>query len=238
MGADRYCSIVENGYSSALILEDDADWDVHIKSQLTDFAHGSRFLQNQTIQEKTHSPYGDGWDILWLGHCHDGMDDIDQRTYVIQNDPTVPAVDRLWINNPEFLHRWPDYSRIVHVAGEPICTFGYAVSFKGAQKILYALSVKELRGLYDNALSWWCRDKHQGARCLSPHPAYFGQHRAVGKAGKNSDNQPDQAGIDKAETLNIRYSARLNLEQMLLGETNYFDSYPTLGTAQSDIPGF
>jgi hypothetical protein len=209
-----------------LILEDDVDWDIHLKSQLSDFAHGTRYLQNQTTSDRTHSPYGDGWDLLWLGHCHDTIDEQDTRTYVIQNDPTVPAVDQLQINNPELLHRWPDHSRIVHVVGKPICTFGYAISYEGAQKILYALSVKELRGLFDNALSWWCTGKDQGARCLDAHPAYFVQHRAAGGPGKNSDNQAHHPAQEKAETLNLRYSTRLNIEKLLTHRTDFLDSYP------------
>ena len=219
--------MVEEGISSAIIMEDDIDWDINIKSQLSDFAHGSRFLQNESISDPTHSPYGDGWDVLWLGHCHDDLDEADQRTYVIQNDPTVPAVDRLQLNNPDFLHQWPDHSRVVHVVGKPICTYVYALSYRGAQKILYALSVKELRGLFDNALSWWCTDKHQNARCLDAHPSYFMPHKAIGGVGKNSDNNPTQGNAqEKAETKNIRFSTRLNLEQLLTGRTDYFDSYP------------
>ena len=219
--------IVEKGISSALIMEDDVDWDIHLKSQLNDFAHGTRFLQNQSSADPTHSPYGDGWDLLWLGHCHDTIDEADNRTYVIQDDPTVPAVDQLLLNNPELLKQWPDHSRVVHVVGKPICTFAYALSYKGAQKILWALSVKELRGLFDNALSWWCTGKDQNGLCLDAHPAYFAQHRAVGGPGKNSDNNPKlKTELDKAETKNIRYSTRLNIEQLITGRTDYFDSYP------------
>jgi len=35
--------IVEEGYSSALIIEDDMDWDVRLKNQLVQFARGARF---------------------------------------------------------------------------------------------------------------------------------------------------------------------------------------------------
>ena len=221
------CRVVENQLSSALIMEDDIDWDIHLKSQLNDFAYGTRFLQNQSKSDHTHSPYGDGWDVLWLGHCLDDIDEVDPRTYVIQDDPTVPAVNQLAMGNPELLRPWPDHSRVVHVAGHPLCTLAYAVSYRGAQKILWSLSVKELRGLFDNALSWWCTDKEQGARCLDSHPAYFSQHKAMGAAGKNSDNNPGGDSIqEKADTKNIRYSARLNIEQLLTGRTDYFDSYP------------
>jgi hypothetical protein len=36
--------IVKQGISTALIIEDDADWDIRLKSQLAQFAHGTRLL--------------------------------------------------------------------------------------------------------------------------------------------------------------------------------------------------
>ena len=61
-------SILDNNLSSALIVEDDADWDVSLKSQLTQPALGSRHVLNASTTEPVF-PYGDGWDMLWLGHC-------------------------------------------------------------------------------------------------------------------------------------------------------------------------
>ena len=215
--------------SSALILEDDVDWDVNIKDQLTDFARGTRYLLNTTDAAATHSPYGDGWDVLWVGHCHDTIDKRDNRTFVVQDD-TVPRVDQLHLNEPipDLLRAWPDHSRVVHVVGTPICTFGYALSLRGAQRILWSLSVRGLKALFDNALSSWCSDHEQDGVCLSSHPTYFMQHKAVGGPGKNSDNVKNNPGAKKAETLNIRWSTRLNIEQLLTGAPLH-DSYPLDG---------
>lgn len=83
---------MRNNISSALILEDDADWDVRIKQQMYDFALSSRILLEisesgqahgsttdgiaplmfddlQPSHQPSESPYGDDWDILWFGHC-------------------------------------------------------------------------------------------------------------------------------------------------------------------------
>src|ERR1700712_3532369 len=57
-----YQKIVHEKVSSAMIFEDDADWDVALKMQLVQFARGSRFILNTTESEATHSPYGDDWD--------------------------------------------------------------------------------------------------------------------------------------------------------------------------------
>ncbi|KAL8356257.1 hypothetical protein RB601_001527 [Gaeumannomyces tritici] len=103
-------TIVEEGLETALILEDDIDWDVRLKSQLQTFSLASQaFLQPldghshgrslsallrdegdatttlpripQLPHQPQGSPYGTGWDVLWLGHCgtelpiHEGEED-------------------------------------------------------------------------------------------------------------------------------------------------------------------
>ena len=140
-------------------------------------------------------------------------------------DPTVPRVDQMDLNNPSLLKPWPDHTRVAHVVGKPICTFAYALSYKGAQKILWSLSVRGLKGLFDNALSWWCTDHEQNGVCLSSHPTYFMQHKAKGGPGKNSDNQKAGGASKEASTLNIRWSTRLNIEQLLTGAPLH-DFYP------------
>ena len=81
------------------IFEDDADWDVVLKSQLARFARGSIWLLNtgSTHVPQVDSPYGPGWDLLWLGHCGDTNDPQDRRSSVIPRDPTV---------EPTTIHRY------------------------------------------------------------------------------------------------------------------------------------
>lgn len=81
--------------TSALIMEDDADWDVCLKQQMQVFAQAARAFtqparragitakmlsktkksaelsisQLPTIPRSHATPFGDNWDILWLGHC-------------------------------------------------------------------------------------------------------------------------------------------------------------------------
>ena len=164
--------------------------------------------------------------MLWLGHCHDTIPKDDNRTYLIENDISIPQPKYLHMNNPELMDNFPNHTRIVHMVGSPICTFAYAVSFRGAQKILYGLSVKELRGIFDNALSWWCSDHSQNSVCIDAHPSYFYQHRAAGASGKNSDINEGLPPMKKGETYNIRWSTRLNLEKLVTAATDYEDSYP------------
>ena len=219
-------SIVESGLSSALILEDDADWDIRLKDQVVDFAKGSQYLLNNSSTHKPHSPYGDGWDVLWLGMCHEILPEGDDRVYIIDNDQSVPQRHYLGTDDTDVMQKFPEHARIVHMVGSPYCTFAYAVSFKGAQKLLYALSVKELQGIFDNALSWWCSGHSQDSSCVSAQPPYFYQHRFAGGPGKSSDINADVPGREKGETLGIRWSTRLNVEKLIMGQKDYEDSYP------------
>ena len=49
-------SVISNDYSTALILEDDTDWDVSLKSQLGEFARGLHALKG-TNQVSKEAPY-------------------------------------------------------------------------------------------------------------------------------------------------------------------------------------
>ena len=50
-------SILDNNLSSALIIEDDSDWDISLKTQLTLFALGSRHILNSSTSSEPLSPY-------------------------------------------------------------------------------------------------------------------------------------------------------------------------------------
>ncbi|KAK3176116.1 hypothetical protein OEA41_007438 [Lepraria neglecta] len=73
-------SIARNNITSALIRESDNDWDPRIKSQLTNFSEAavpmtnfvdiSGDLRASSIDKNINaSPYGNDWDMLWLGTC-------------------------------------------------------------------------------------------------------------------------------------------------------------------------
>lgn len=51
--------IVEEDLESALILEDDMDWEIRLRSQLEGLAEGTRFVLAN--KGRPSPPYGDGW---------------------------------------------------------------------------------------------------------------------------------------------------------------------------------
>jgi hypothetical protein len=163
--------IVREKVSSALIFEDDADWDLRIVEQMQQFAVATKELLATGGQENNHgrptkSPYGEGWDILWIGHCggfHGNTSSVPH--YIIRDDETMPpamAMDDMLFgvspyvkwnqNNPDppcAAHAGRDppgktcdspriapKDRIVQERAKPVCTAAYAISYQGARKLL------------------------------------------------------------------------------------------------------
>lgn len=59
--------MVSADLESALILEDDVDWDTSIKDQARLVSDAVRKFTGADSQDV--SPYGYSWDLLWIGHC-------------------------------------------------------------------------------------------------------------------------------------------------------------------------
>ncbi|PFH55462.1 hypothetical protein XA68_18269 [Ophiocordyceps unilateralis] len=203
--------VVDNGISSALIIEDDIDWDVHLKLQLSDIANGARQVLSESSSHVPRSPYGDSWDVLWLGHCGEPFPETLEENvaleaeakvrmsvkHSIKEDDTVPPYSQV-----SRLVDWsvfPARTRLVHLSAAPICSFAYALTQSAARKILFALSVDGLHMAFDNSLAQLCRDsvhdlgrqREDGYRlkCLSVNPTIMFHHKAKGLLHADSDIQ-------------------------------------------------
>ncbi|KAI3336318.1 glycosyltransferase family 25 protein [Xylariaceae sp. AK1471] len=223
--------IVEEGLESAIIMEDDMDWDVRLKTQLKQVAEGARSILPSSAGPS--SPYGDAWDVLWLGHCGEifpetlpeNMGKPKYPKYTIHNDETVPPLSK--ITGLVDFQKYPEFTRWIHVSGGPICSFAYALSQSGARKVLFDMSVDHLEGPFDNALAGLCRDGASGnadglqTKCISVTPPLFFHHRARGRITGDSDIQKvennDVPIREKGTTENIVWSARNNIRNMMLG---------------------
>ena len=212
-------TMVENNIASALIMEDDVDWDVRIKSQMQQFAVGTRSLLPPSAASQPHSPYGEDWDILWVGHCGEKFrEDGDERRFTISNDPTVPDFDHI-LGELNFTDH-AEHTRFVHPSWGPICLYGYAMSLAGARKMLYRHAVDELAAPVDNAMALACRGLDLGLKCISATPPYFYSHRSKGKTNKDSDIQFAGSNGEvrgKGTTENIVWPVRTNIERLLTG---------------------
>jgi hypothetical protein len=112
--------MVNKGIESALIIEDDADWDVRIVQQMQQFAVAAKeFLNKKEIRPPKNaasaamldSPYGEDWEILFPGHCG-GMVHPDPNIRnihtLIRNDTTMPPTWdmhdlTIWLDREQFL---------------------------------------------------------------------------------------------------------------------------------------
>lgn len=209
---------------SALVMEDDADWSVYLKDQLEHVATGSRYISDPTSKTTDLlSPYGNDWDMLWLGHCGSSFRPDGGPRYVIENDPTVPPPEhRIIDNGPKYAEEgYDNHTRIIYMANGGLCTQAYALSQRGARKVLqWYLNRQDFEPI-DLGLHTFCQDQIMGFKCVAAAPALWGSHRAAGPMNKDSDIQrwnPDEpiSVREKGETYNIVHSMRMNGENILV----------------------
>ncbi|KAJ5229652.1 hypothetical protein N7489_010360 [Penicillium chrysogenum] len=220
--------IVQGRLASAIIMEDDTDWDVSIKAQLQSFAHAVRALQLQDSRNvPTQSPYGDDWDILWLGHCGVSCR-TDMPFYLTPNDPTIPMPHHflpLWRDPPTFEgYERPDHSRLACTASDAVCSMLYAVSYSGAQRILAALSVNpsglaeeiDIGAQFDVSVGRMCGNGY--LRCFAPYPSITGSFHQAGSRAKSSDINNETGEVEGFSSWGVMYSTMLNIDRILKGE--------------------
>lgn len=221
-------SILDNNLSSALIMEDDADWDVSLKTQLTQFALGSRHLLYTKTSSEPLSPYGDGWDMLWLGHCAQNAPSTPFARFFIANDTTTPPAGRRWsLWNPEetltydLLHNHT--TRVVYQPVGGCCSYAYALSHTGAQKMLYHLSYSHFDDPFDIGQANLCERGRKGEIefvCVSVYPALI--HTAFGVENDMSyTTEPRKDREEKKGTWtapNLVFGVRANMRNMIEGK--------------------
>lgn len=219
--------MISENIQSALILEDDADWDVALKHQMVEFARGSRFLLNST---QPASPYGDSWDMLWLGHC--GI--LEQRDsplrWIVTSDATVPPSEfhKNNVDTPTLSPFGQEHTRMVFRSANGCCVAAYALSLSGARKTLNMMSLRAWDGPVDWGWNDLCRDGITNFTCMAPFPQLFGAHRAAGNQSRWSDIEtitPGEDSVGKAHSTYLVFPTRLNIERLLTGTTSFYSQY-------------
>ncbi|KAK3332614.1 hypothetical protein B0T19DRAFT_416108 [Cercophora scortea] len=272
-------TVVHQNMTSALILEDDADWDVRIKPQLQLFAQAARAFTQPTatndqeslaeadhvstthqenlplsqlppITHPTLTPYGDNWDVLWLGHCGtDFPPPANDTNLITPSHPVSPPPLRVTIPNdatvPEPQHLkphpfalqdplaslYPPHTRVVHAASGTTCTQAYAVSQRGARKLLWQFGLQTFTTGWDLMLGKWCDGEYITSTnsnerpmaiskrpvCVTVQPPLFSHH--YGKGAASDITSPGGGFIDKEKEMTpyVRLSVRLNMEKLVGG---------------------
>lgn len=182
------------------------------------------------------SPYGDDWDILWLGNCglhfpFSHSDKIPKARVIFRDDQTVAPQRNLWsINQPFTLkEEYPAHTRAIHHAQEGVCTVGYALSHRGARRLFQEVALKPVTDAYDILMRFFCEGTHGRKKgvCIAPQPPYFNSHRPAGPVSAGSDIG-DHKGEYRKEPVTdmVRWSVSLNAHVIIDGRTDYVEQYP------------
>lgn len=267
--------IVAKGYGSALIAESDVDWDIRLKVQLADFAlastgilsqyspdHVPRYakskgehvdfddlsawlLANQDRIKVADSPYGDGWDVLWLGNCNVRTDarkeEWETLSIIKRGDPTTPPVNQYWSLDQDsdrgiaYRHYANQTRLYLSQPTDQVCTIAYAVSQEGARKILLELGLERISQEYDLSLGELCQGNLGGLdgpavqlACFGVMPSIFSSHWPAGPESRDSNIADHGSKFrDVGISLNLQRSVRINARKILAGLSHeIIDQYP------------
>jgi hypothetical protein len=159
---------LESGLETALILEDDVDWDIRLRSMQIPLAANAvreqlpaplvkqRFGMFRNDRNHYWGNHND-WDLLYLGHCGDYFDPIGRdgpepggrhsfnltnMPHTVYRDPSLPAKSDLHPFTQKLFNLMglPEQSRVLHRSKFPLCSFGYAVTRSAAQRLVVDLA--------------------------------------------------------------------------------------------------
>ncbi|KAK9478298.1 hypothetical protein V1514DRAFT_307396 [Lipomyces japonicus] len=227
---DTWRHIIENNIQTALILEDDIDWDVNLKQILSKVSNQMKTntalrLEPESEWEKYSTPYGSDWDLLFLGQCLDlAPPHLRSDLKIIYDDEDVPSLDQTAHNFRQMLRSLNvtgddiGKKRVITPSWGPACTMGYGVTRRGAQRLLLNLSYLGLRGPVDNDMAWTFQDGK--LRGYSVNPPIFNPWRVGGQKDSdnftpNSDQSIEGSGNKAGSSSNIKNSARKALVNAL-----------------------
>lgn len=159
---------------TALILEDDVDWDIHLRTVQVPLAASA--VRSLLPPSKAASPFfpfsrsrgnsiqywGDhsSWDLLYVGHCGDYFGpikndqipsdrDLDLRDvpHALYNDSTLPSKEDLHPFTRQLFDglKIHDHQRVLHRSKFPLCSFGYALTRPAASRLFNNLAPPRLR---------------------------------------------------------------------------------------------
>lgn len=154
-------------------------------------------------------PYGQSWDVLWLGSCNEAWDPDVESVYI--NDTTVCPAES-YTGSIQSINSLPERQRVVFYSQMPICSFAYALSRQGARNVLLDIGTGNDEA-FDIALMNGCRER--GLNCITVFPELFHHYKPSEKLGSTSlvnshDNDSNKVEIEleMGQTENIMDSAR------------------------------
>lgn len=185
----------------------------------------------RTVMPKI-SPYGDEWEMMWLGHC--GMQfpvaesGLPMSRVIHKDDVTVPPSGMWSLSEPfEIRDKYPKKTRGVGHVYQGVCSLGYAVTQKGARGLLREIGLREVKDPLDMLLRFYCEGSHGRRKhnCLATHPAVFNHHRPAGPKSGMSNIGAHEGYQEEAYTDMVQWSVRMNADAIMDGKTEFEDAY-------------
>ncbi|KAK4694947.1 hypothetical protein P7C71_g2714, partial [Lecanoromycetidae sp. Uapishka_2] len=160
------------------------------------------------------SPYGDKWDIIWMGHC--GANDFGDGRIFEVNDTSVPPEDHeyTFASGPTDSQHRPGTRTVFQLRGA-VCSTAYAISYQGAAKLVNYF--KDTNSNIDLALGWFC-DHMVDMACVGVWPQVI---TAAATKSNIEHTEGEVAGAGWKEDASagpaLQYSARVNSQTVLKG---------------------
>lgn len=206
-------------------MESDVDWDLRIKDIMSGVAEGVNRLIDWPFENTLNtkeaplqhsSPYGDKWDVIWIGHCA-AHDYGNGRIYEI-HDPTVPPEDHEYTfgGRPTDDQHKPG-TRIMFQLRGVICAYAYAVSYQGAKKMLKHVEEDGTNLPADFFIGSFCNEKADIA-CAGVWPQVMTAASTASNIA-HGDGAVTSNANDASPGPALQYSARFNSKLVLDGGT-------------------
>jgi hypothetical protein len=120
-------------------------------------------------------------------------------------------------------------TRIVHISSWNNCAAGYIISLKGAEKVIYHMSMLPFNEPVDVGMGLMCMLKKSNFTCVSPFPTLIGISKPAGNTSRWSDldHAPeDQHFEEKGHSERLSFSTRQNVDRLLLSEDKFVSQFP------------
>ena len=210
---------IASDLDTAMIMEDDVDWDIAIKEQMPLLSDTVRNFSQ--VDPNDPAPYGRSWDVLWPGHC--GEQTRNPTVRLEFNDTTLGRPKPLdsYIGYSEFAENNAKGANIktghraVQMAVSPVCSFAYALNRESAQKVLTWAGRGQAEA-FDLVLAKGCEEGH--LKCITVNPEIMHHYTPADgygyvspvKEGDGKGEGSEEANFEsvKGYTANIINSAR------------------------------
>ena len=194
--ANLWRQMVDENWSSLLILEADAVWDIHIREMMrlasnglnelmrlypnsSAAIHGSEAYTPESLLATENDPYCvNNWDILSLGQTREFK--LNEEEYYVYDDPYRKKDSSFTYHH----HMGPD-QRVVRRSGGILGLGAYAISRKGAEKMLLRAAI-DLNESVDLIIHHLTQEGYLNAYSLEP--PLFGQWEYVDGIGADVFN--------------------------------------------------